>query len=119
MDTEKVRTFVQIDKSPFTIGKSSFLTNLIEKAGGVSVTKDVKEPYFKINNETALELNPEVIILSESPDNNEPNEVFANSEAVKSGKVFKVNADILSRPSPRIVDALEQIAKALHPEKFE
>ncbi len=33
--------------------------------------------------------------------------------------VFKINADLLSRPAPRIVDALERIAKDLHPESFE
>ncbi|MGI8670435.1 MAG: ABC transporter substrate-binding protein [Aridibacter sp.] len=118
-NAEKIKTFVQIDKSLYTIGKESFLTDLIEKAGGVSVTKDVETSYPKISKEKAFALNPDAIILSDSPDNNEPNEVFANSNAVKNDKVFKINADILSRPSPRIVDALEQIAKSLHPEKFE
>ena len=115
----KVKTFVQIDKSLYTIGKESFLTDLIEKAGGESSTKDVETAYPKISKEKALALDPEVIILSESPDNNEPNEVFKNSLAVKNNRVFKVNADILSRPGPRLVDALETIAKSLHPEKFE
>lgn len=118
-DVEKVKTFVQIDKSLYTIGKESFLTDLVEKAGGISVTKDVETAYPKISKEKAFALNPDVIILSDSPDNNEPNEVFANSNAVKNKQVFKVNADILSRPAPRIVDALEQIAKSIHPEKFE
>lgn len=118
-DVEKVKTFVQIDKSLYTIGEESFLTDLIEKAGGVSVTKDVATGYPKISKEKALALNPDVIILSDSPDNNEPNEVFKNSNAVKNNKIYKINADILSRPAPRIVDALEQIAKSLHPNKFE
>lgn len=117
-EVEKVKTFVQIDKSLYTIGKESFLTDLIEKAGGISATKDVETAYPKISKETALALNPEVIILSDSPDNNEPNEVFKNSNAVKNGKIFRINADILSRPAPRIVDALEQIARSLHPEVF-
>lgn len=118
-DAEKTKTFVQIDKSLYTIGKESFLTDLVEKAGGVSVTKDVETAYPKISKEKSFAINPEVIILSDSPDNNEPNEVFKNSDALKNGRVYKINADILSRPSPRIVDALEQIAKSLHPEKFE
>lgn len=117
-DVEKVKTFVQIDKSLYTIGKESFLTDLIEKAGGVSVTKDVEKPYFQMSKESALALNPDAIILSDSSDNNEPNEVFNNSNAVKNARVYKINADILSRPAPRIVDALEQIAKDLHLEKF-
>jgi iron complex transport system substrate-binding protein len=114
---KKLKTFVQIDKnSIFTIGKTSYLTDLISRAGGTSATAEIENPYPNLSKETALALQPEVIILSESEDNKEPNDAFANSPAVKNGKVFKINADILSRPSPRIVDALEQIAKNLHPE---
>lgn len=110
----KVKVFVQIDKdSLYTVGKDSFITDLIDRAGGESVTKDVPTAYPKLSKETALALNPDAIILSESPNNLEPNEVFKNSNAVAGGKVFKINADIISRPSPRIVDALEQIAAAL------
>ena len=112
----KVKTFVQISKEPlFTIGKESFLTEIIERAGSESVTKTVETAYPKISKETALAFNPEAIVLSESPDNTEPNDVFKNSPAVKNKKVFKINADILSRPGPRLVDALEQIAEKLHP----
>lgn len=112
-NSTKPRVFVQIDKSLYTIGKESFLTDLIAKAGGVSVTKDIETGYPKISKESALALNPDVIILSDSADNDKPNEVFGNSEAAKNGKVYKINADILSRPGPRIVDALEQIAEKL------
>ncbi len=116
---KKVRVFVQISREPlFTVGKQSFLTTILEKAGAESVTKDVESAYPKLSKETASALNPEVIILSESDDNKEPNDAFKNSPAVKNGRIYKVNADLLSRPGPRLVDALEQIAKDLHPEKF-
>ncbi len=114
-----VRVFVQISREPlFTVGKQAYLNAIIEKAGGVSVTDNVETAYPKLSKETALALNPEVIILSESDDNREPNEAFKNSPAVKNGRVYKISADLLSRPGPRLVDALEQIAKFLHPEKF-
>jgi iron complex transport system substrate-binding protein len=114
-----IKVFLQISKEPlFTIGKSSFMTDLIRRAGGVSVTATVDEAYPKFSKETALALQPEAVILSESEDNQEPNEVFANSPAVKNRKIFRVNADLLSRPGPRLVDGLEQIARALHPERF-
>lgn len=110
-----VRVFVQIDKaSLYTVGKDSFITDLITRGGGESVTKNIETDYPKISKETALALNPDAIILSESPNNLEPNEVFKNSNAVKNGKVFKIKADIISRPSPRLVDALEQIVNFLH-----
>ena len=114
-----IPVFVQIAKEPlFTVGHDSFINDLISEAGGRSVTGDVASAYPKLSKETASALNPEAIILSDSEDNKEPNEVFKNSPAVKNGRVYKINADILSRPGPRLVDALEQIAKDLHPEKF-
>jgi iron complex transport system substrate-binding protein len=114
-----VPVFVQISKEPlFTIGSGSFLNDLISEAGGRSVTEQVESAYPKLSKETASALNPDVIILSDSEDNREPNEVFKNSPAVKNGRVYKINADILSRPGPRLVDALEQIARFLHPDKF-
>ncbi len=118
--TENTKVFLQISKEPlFTIGKESFLTDLINRAGGISVTENVATAYPKLSKETALALNPEAIILSDSEDNKEPNEVFNNSPAARNNKVFRINADIISRPSPRIVDALEQIARELHPESFQ
>jgi iron complex transport system substrate-binding protein len=114
-----VKVFVQISKEPlFTVGRESFLTEIINRAGGVSVTADVATAYPRFSKETALALQPEAIILSESEDNPEPNEVFKDSPAVKNKRVFKINADLLSRPGPRIVDALERMAKDLHPENF-
>ena len=108
-----------MSKEPlFTIGKESYLNEPIAKAGGISVTADVETAFPKLSKETASALKPEAIILSESDDNREPNEVFASSPAVKNGRVYKINADLLSRPGPRLVDAYEQIAKYLHPEKF-
>jgi iron complex transport system substrate-binding protein len=115
-----VKVFVQIDKnSLYTVGRDSFITDLINRAGGESLTKDIATAYPKISKETALALNPEQIILSESDNNREPNEVFINSPAMENGKVFHIEADLLSRPGPRIVDGLERLARALHPENFE
>jgi len=111
--------FVQISREPlFTIGKESFITRTIQDAGGRSVTADVATAYPKLSKETAAVLNPEVIILSDSDDNRDPNEVFRSSPAVRDGRVYRINADILSRPGPRLVDALEQIARVLHPKVF-
>jgi iron complex transport system substrate-binding protein len=113
-----VRVFVQISKEPlFTIGDESFVTELIAKAGGVSVTNDIATAYPKLNPEAAAAYDPDVIILSESEDNREPNAAFKNSKAVKNQRVHRISADLLSRPGPRLVDALELLAVMLHPER--
>lgn len=112
--------FVQISKEPlFTAGRESFITDLIARAGGVSLTKDVATGYPRLSEETALASNPDAIILSDSDDNREPNNLFKDSPAVRNGRVYRVSAELLARPGPRIVDGLEQIARALHPESFQ
>lgn len=109
-----VRVFLQISKEPlFTIGKDSLLTEIISSAGGTSVTADVPSGYPKLSKETASALNPDVIILSDSDDNKEPNDVFRNSAAVRNGRLYRIDADIISRPGPRSVDALEKIAELI------
>lgn len=111
------RVLLQISEADlFTIGRDSFITELIERAGGMSVTADIPGGYPKLSKETALALDPEVIILSDSPDNLKPNDALRNSAAVRSGRVYRVNADILSRPGPRLADALEQLAALLRQE---
>lgn len=117
-----VRVFVQISPEPFTVGRDSFVTDLVQRAGGVSVTKNIPEAYPRISKETALASQPEAIFLSSGgamgEGNGAPAEIFRESPAVKSGKVFKVNGDFLARPGPRLVNGLEEMAKALHPEMF-
>lgn len=113
-DKKPVSVFLQVSNEPlFTIGKESFLNEVIETAGGISVTKDVATAYPKISKETAAAMAPDVIILSESDDNSEPNAALKNSPAVKNGRVYKINADIISRPGPRTAEALERIADLL------
>jgi iron complex transport system substrate-binding protein len=108
------KVFVQIDKdSLYTVGRDSYITDIIARAGGVSATADLATAYPKISRETALAMNPSVIIVSESEGNHDPNEAFRNSPAVKNGRVYRINADLLSRPGPRVVDALAQIAEKL------
>lgn len=108
------KVFVQIDKnSLYTIGKDSFMTDIVARAGGVSTTADLATAYPTLSRETALAMNPDVIVISESEGNREPNEIFRNSPAVKNGRVYRVNADLLSRPGPRVVEAIELIATDL------
>ncbi len=109
--------FLQISKEPlFSIGKESFLTEIIYRAGGRSVTGDVTGGYPRLSKETAVSFDPDVIVLSDSEDNREVNEVFRNSRAVKTGRVYRIDADLISRPGPRMVDTLEKLSTYLHGE---
>jgi iron complex transport system substrate-binding protein len=118
-----VRVFVQISREPlYTIGRASFLTDLIKRAGGESITSEVPEAYPKISKEMVLASQPEAVILSADDAMGEGNstaaDVLRDSPAVKDNRVYKINGDLLTRPSPRLVDGLEEIARALHPQVF-
>ena len=111
---ETPRVFVQVSNDPlFTIGKESYLTDLIKRAGGISVTAEVPTAYPKLSKEAAAALDPDLILLSDSEDNREPSVAFQNSKAVRSGSVYRINADIISRPGPRLVDALDEIVEKI------
>jgi iron complex transport system substrate-binding protein len=38
--------------------------------------------------------------------------------AARQGRIVVLDSDEVMRPGPRIVDAIEQMARAFHPERF-
>lgn len=119
-----VSVFFQLSGQPlYTAGRSSFVTNLIERAGGRSVTSDVQEAWPRLSDEWALASRPEAVIMLSgdamgSAANTKVAAALRNSPAVQNGRVYLIDGDLLTRPGPRLVDGLEQIAYALHPKAF-
>ena len=118
-----VRVFYQVSDQPlYTIGRDAYLTDLIKRAGGISVTADVPTAFPRFSDEAALASKPDAIILPTGGSMGNANATVApalkNSPAVHDHRVYKINDDLLSRPGPRLVDGLEQLAKTLHPESF-
>jgi iron complex transport system substrate-binding protein len=119
-----VSVFFQLSGQPlYTAGKTSFVTNLIDRAGGRSVTADVNEAWPRLSDEAALASRPEAVIMLTGDDmgaaaNTKVAPALRNSAAVQNGRVYLINGDLLTRPGPRLIDGLEQIAHSLHPEAF-
>jgi iron complex transport system substrate-binding protein len=118
-----IKVFYQISDEPlYTIGRDAFLTDLIRRAGGISVTADVPTAFPRYSDEAALASQPDAIILPTGGSIGNANSTAApalrNSPAVRNNRVYKINDDILARPGPRLIDGLEQLARALHPEAF-
>lgn len=121
--TRPVRVFYQLSAEPlYTAGRDAFVTDLMRRAGAMSVTGDVPGAWPKYSTESALAAKPEAIVLptggSMGAANANPAEALRNSPAVQAGRVYKINDDLLARPGPRAVDGLEEMARALHPEAF-
>jgi iron complex transport system substrate-binding protein len=118
-----VRIFYQLSAEPlYTAGRDAFVTDLIRRAGGISVTADVSGAWPKYSAESALAAKPDAIILPTGGSMGEGNSTIAEalrgSPAVLQGRVYKINDDHLVRPGPRAIDGLEEMARAIHPEAF-
>jgi iron complex transport system substrate-binding protein len=121
--TKPIMVFYQVSDEPlYTIGRESYLTDLVRRAGGVSVTADVASAFPRFSDEAALAARPEAIILPTGGSMGTANSTVAaslkNSPAALNNRVYKINEDHLQRPGPRLVDGLEEMARALHPEVF-
>jgi iron complex transport system substrate-binding protein len=119
-----VRVFYQVSAEPlYTAGHDAFITDLIARAGGTSVSGDVPGAWPRLSNEAALASKPEAIVIPTgdsmgSEGNRDVAAALRGSPAALSGRVYAINGDLLSRPGPRLVDGLEELAKDLHPEVF-
>jgi len=120
---EAVKVFYQVSREPlYTAGRDSFITDLIRRAGGASVTANVAGAWPTFSQESALAAQPEAIIMptfdSMEQGNMEIAVALKNSPAAKNKRIYGIDGDLLSRPGPRLVDGLEQMARKLHPDAF-
>ncbi|HLO31277.1 MAG TPA: cobalamin-binding protein [Anaerolineales bacterium] len=119
--------FYELDSTdpakPYTSGKDTFITLLIDRAGGHNIAAEL-ESYPQMSLEQIVAANPNFIILGDATLGGVTPEMVAtrpgweNLAAVKNGKVVTFDDNLVSRPGPRLVDGLEQLAKLLHPEVF-
>lgn len=116
--------FYEIDATdpakPYTYGPGTFGDMLISRAGGFNVGNDLTDPYPQISLEQIVVSNPSIILLGDSMWGVTAESVLARPgwetiEAVKSKQIFPIDDNLISRPGPRLIDGLEQLANLLHP----
>jgi len=122
---DKPKVFLQIGRDPiFTVSKGSFAHDLISIAGGDNIAKDARIPYPSFTLEEVILKAPEVLIISSMyVDRNhsqwlEEWKKWRVLPAVKNNRLYTIDSDLVDRPSPRIVEGLEQMAHIIHPEAF-
>jgi len=109
----------------YAVGKSTFLGELLELAGGENILTDPTINYPKISKEFILRHSPEIIIEA-GPDANVPVEEkekklkqwqrFPTLTAVKNKTIFFIGADYILIPGPRFLNILNHFARVIHPE---
>ncbi len=107
-----------------TVGPSTFLHHLIESAGGASIAADSPTDYPRFSMESVLARDPEVLLFPSgategiAPSDRAQWEQWPMLSAVRTRRLVQVPSVLLDRPGPRLVEGLEVLARALHPEAF-
>lgn len=123
--TTRPKVFYELDGSdpakPWTAGSGTFIDMLIQMAGGENVAATMEGAWGQLSQEALLLADPDFILLGDAAYGTTPEMVAARPgweslTAVKDGRVLPFNDDTVSRPGPRLVDALEELARLLHPE---
>lgn len=112
------KVYWEVWNSPFmTVGKTSFINDVISKAGGMNIFTDMQEGYPVISEESIIARNPDVIIIPSEMGYTSADiykrQGWSSVSAVRNRKVFDIDSDIASRSGPRIYIAIEQIASFL------
>ena len=121
------RVYHEIDASDpakiFTVGPGSYINDLIDIAGGANIAAKAASAYPQLSAEEILRSDPEIIVLAADPYSAKPGDVAARQgwsviAAVKDGRIFSIDPNLINRPGPRVGEAAETYAKLVHPELF-
>jgi iron complex transport system substrate-binding protein len=122
---EKKKVFVEVSPAPevFTTGKNTFMDEMISLINAENIAND-QEGWIKMDQEVLIDRNPDVIITTYGfYTENAVEQVLSrqgweNVNAIKSKQVIDVDSDRVTRSGPRIVEGVEDLAKAIYPEVF-
>jgi iron complex transport system substrate-binding protein len=124
-NVDKKKVWVEVSPAPdiFTTGKNTFMHEMLESIQAVNAAGD-QEGWVKMTEEEIVKLNPEVIITTYGYYVENPTagvlkrEGWAEVPAIKSGDVFDVDSDTVTRPGPRLIEGVETLAELIYPEIF-
>jgi iron complex transport system substrate-binding protein len=123
--TYRPRVFFQIGIAPIvSVGTNTFAHELIELAGGNNLAKG-PIPYPRFSKEQVISLSPEVFIITSMSRNTIFQQVkkewnkWPSLPAVRDKRIFLEDSNLSDRPTPRLVEGLEYLARRFHPELFE
>jgi len=109
-----------------TIGPNTLIKEIISLSGGRCLTASGTGEYPSISEEWIIEQNPDIMVHSYGAgmDNTPTPEVILNRKGwqgvnfVRNQRVIGVDSNLITRPGPRLVDAIEQLARGFYPERF-
>jgi len=122
-EAETPKVFMEIYGKPLmTAGAGTFIDDLITKAGGVNVGATAGEGFPEYNAEKLIEADPAVYVAVKGAQS-DPGAIaerpgYDQMTAVTNGAVYVIDDNLVTRPGPRLVLGLQQLAQMIHPEVF-
>ena len=125
---DRPAVFYELDatdpSAPWTAGAGTFINTLIVMAGGENIATDLEGDYLQISVEELLVRDPQVILLGDAAYGVSPESVkerigWSNINALSNDRIYSFDDNLVSRPGPRLVDGLEQLAMLIHPEVYQ
>ncbi len=120
---KKPLVFLQINLKPvMTVNRNTFHNDLIRLSGGRNMSADAGITYPRISIEEVIRNKPDVILISSMERGGRYERArqewmkWHAIPAVKNNRVHLIDSDLIDRPSPRIIDGLEDMARLVHPE---
>ena len=115
--------FLISDEMLFSFGSESYMHELIQLAGGQSATADLESEAPVLSEEFVLSIRPEIIIGPWGDDYEaaqllEHHPAWSILPAIEDGRVYGVEASIVERPGPRLIEGAWAMARKIHPERF-
>ncbi|WP_254060464.1 ABC transporter substrate-binding protein [Halodesulfovibrio sp. MK-HDV] len=104
-------------------GNASIVNDIINHAGGTNIM-DASVKLVRINEEEVIKRDPEVYLIQQGAMNPNPQPMktrahFRTINAVKNNRVYIIDESSYSRPGPRAVSAVEELAALLHPTRMQ
>jgi iron complex transport system substrate-binding protein len=107
-----------------SVGKETFIADALRRAGAVSIV-DSSQDWPQVSLEEIARLQPDSLVFAASHSETVPHDVEALANLPAWGIIdavryrrYAVISDAVNRPAPRIVEAIEDLARQLHPEAF-
>jgi len=113
------KVFHEVDNLLYTAGPGSFVGDLYELLKVENIAEATGEPFPQMTQEAIIQAAPEVIILADEEAGESAETVSARPgwdaiPAVQDQRIYAVDPDIVSRPGPRVIEALETLAGLLY-----
>lgn len=116
------RVFYEVWDDPLmSAGPGSFIGEILQLAGLENIIRDTPGRYPRVSAEVVLQNDPEVILAPTTHFQDVEISAFAHRPgwsditAVREGQIFLIDGDQVSRCSPRLLDALQQIVTSVYP----